>query len=139
MIQRKQSLWLLLCVIVASLSIKFPFYTGNIIATDGVKTYTVLDAQYNLIILILTILIASFSLFTIFLYKDRKRQMLFSFINMLLSILLIFLYYKQTQLFLDGTLSISSVLVFTIPVNLIFAFIGIYNDEKLIKSIDRIR
>ncbi len=139
MIQRKQSLWLLLCVIVTALSIKLPFFTGNIIATDGVKTYKILDAQYNLIILIITIVIASFSLFTIFLYKERKRQMLFSFLALLLSFLLIFLYYNQTQLFLDGTLSITSLLVFMIPITLIFAFVGIYNDEKLIKSVDRIR
>lgn len=139
MIQRKQSLWLLLSVIVTSLSIKFPFFTGNILGVGGTKNYQVLNGQLNLVIMILSIVIASFSLFIIFLYKERKRQMLFTFISILLSLLLIFLYYKQTQLFFDGTLSITSVLVLIIPVSLIFALIGILNDEKLIKSVDRIR
>lgn len=139
MIQRKQSLWLLLSVIVTSLSIKYPFFTGNILGTGGTKNYQVLNGQLDLVIMILSIVIASFSLFIIFLYKERKRQMLFTFISILLSLLLIFLYYKQTQLFLDGTLSITSVFVLIIPVSLIFALIGIFNDEKLIKSVDRIR
>ena len=139
MIQRKQSLWLLLSVIVTSLSIKYPFFTGNILGTGGTKNYQVLNGQLDLVIMILSIVIASFSLFIIFLYKERKRQMLFTFISILLSLLLIFLYYKQTQLFFDGTLSITSVFVLIIPVSLIFALIGIFNDEKLIKSVDRIR
>ncbi len=139
MIQRKQSLWLLLSVIVTSLSIKYPFFTGNILGAGGTKNYQVLNGQLDLVIMILSIVIASFSLFIIFLYKERKRQMIFTFISILLSLLLIFLYYKQTQLFLDGTLSITSVFVLIIPVSLIFALIGIFNDEKLIKSVDRIR
>ena len=139
MIQRKQSLWLLLCVIVASLSIKFPFFTGNLVAADGIKAYEVLDAQTNLLILILTIVIAAFSFLILFLYNDRKRQMVFCFLNILLSFLLIFLYFKQKQKYFDGTLSITSIFVFIIPFTLIFAFIGIFKDEKLIKSVDRIR
>lgn len=139
MIQRKQSLWLLLTVIIASLTLKLPFFTGNVLAADATKTYQILNAQYNLIILILTIVIAAFSLFIIFLYKDRNRQMLFCVFNLLLSFLLIYLYYKQTQLFFNGALSISALLVIVIPLTLIFALSGIYKDEKLIKSVDRIR
>jgi hypothetical protein len=139
MIQRKQSLWLLLSLIVAALSIKFPFFTGNKVAPDGTKIYQELNAQYNLVILIATILIASASLFIIFLYKERKRQMLFCFITLLVSFLLIYLYYQETQLFFDGTLSVTCILVLLIPVSLIFALIGIFKDEKLIKSVGRIR
>ena len=139
MIQRKQSLWFLLSAIVSFLSITFPFYTGNKIATDLSKNYQVLNAQLELLILILTIGVGTVSLIIIFLYKERKKQMLFTFLNLILSLLLIFLYYSETKKFIDGALSMSAILVFINPIALIFAFFGIYKDEKLIKSVDRIR
>lgn len=139
MIQRKQSLWFLLSAIASFCSIAFPFYTGNKMGSDLSKNYNVLNAQLVLPILILTIVIATASLIIIFLYKERKKQMLFTFLNLLLSILLIFLYYSETKKFVDGTLSMSAILVFVNPIALIFAFVGIFNDEKLIKSVDRIR
>ncbi len=141
MIQRKQTLWLLLAAIAAFLTIKFPFYTGNIIkdVTTNVKTFELLNARFNILITILSVAIGVIALAAIFLYSDRKKQMLFTAINCILSVVVIVIYYLQTKKFVDGAYSITSLLVIVIPVLLVMALIGIYKDEKLIKSVDRLR
>ncbi len=140
MIQRKQTIWLLLATIAAFLTLKFPFYTGNIIDTlTNTKVYRMLDARFNILITILSVAVGVIALVTIFLYNDRKKQILFSALNFLLSVGIIVLYYLQTKLFIDGNYSISSLLTIIIPILLIMSIIGIRKDEKLIKSVDRLR
>lgn len=142
MIQRKQTLWLLLATIAAFLTLKFSFYTGNVLdITTNVKTFKSLNAgSYgNMLITILSVAVGVISLITIFLYSDRKKQMLITGVNTVLSLLIIVLYYLQTKTFVDGAYSISSILTLIIPISLIAAIIGIRSDEKLIKSVDRLR
>ncbi len=141
MIQRKQTLWLLLSTIAAFLTLKFPFYTGNVIRDPilNVKTFELLNARFNISITILSVAIGVIALITIFLYNDRKKQILITGVNTALSLLIIVLYYLQTKTFVDGAYSISSILTLIIPISLIAAIIGIRSDEKLIKSVDRLR
>jgi hypothetical protein len=142
MIQRKQTLWLLLATIAAFLTLKFPFYTGNVLdAITSVKTFKLLNAgSYgNMLITILSVTIGVIALITIFLYSDRKKQMLITSVNTVLSLLIIVLYYLQTKTFVDGAYSISAILTLIIPISLIAAIVGIKSDEKLIKSVDRLR
>ncbi len=138
MIQRKQTLWLLFATIAAFLTIKFPFYTGNILE-NNLKVYKTVDARYNIGIVVLTVSIAIIALVTIFLYADRKKQMLFSAVNLLLSLITIFLYHLQTKLFVDGAYSITAILSIVLPFFIAMAIIGMYSDEKLIKNADRLR
>ncbi|MFY7965630.1 MAG: DUF4293 domain-containing protein [Chitinophagaceae bacterium] len=140
MIQRKQTLWLLIAAIASFLTLKFPFYTGNVLdSITNSKVYHSLDARFDILITILSVAIGVVSLLTIFLYSDRKKQMIISVANLFLSIIVIVLYYLQTKKFVDGTFSITSILNLIIPVMLIMAIIGINKDEKLIKSVDRLR
>lgn len=139
MIQRKQTLWLLLASIAAFSTLKFSFYTGNIIDVNGNKIFAELNARFHMMTTIFAVAVAILSLVTIFLYNDRKKQMNFSIINMLLSLLTIGLYFWQKQRFVDGAISLSSILVFVVPVFIFLALRGIYKDEKLIKSVDRLR
>jgi len=142
MIQRKQTLWLLLATIAAFLTLKFPFYTGNVLDTaTNIKTFKSLNAgNYgNMLITILSVSVGVIALITIFLYSDRKKQMLITVVNTVLSLLIIALYYLQTKTFVDGAFSIAAILTFIIPISLIAAIIGIRSDEKLIKSVDRLR
>ena len=139
MIQRKQTLWLLIVVIAAFLTIKFPFYTGNIVEPSNLKSFQIVNARYNLAILIITITIAITSLIAIFLYSQRKKQMFYIALNILMSIATIVLYYSETKKFVDGDFSIFALLSLFIPISLLFAFIGVFKDERLIKSLDRIR
>lgn len=141
MIQRKQTLWLLLAAVASFLTLKFPFYTGNIIkdTVTGVKTFELLNARFDIFITILSVAVGVAALITIFLYNDRKKQMLFITVNTIVSVLVIVLYYLQTKKFVDGAYSITSILTIAVPALLIMAIIGINKDEKLIKSVDRLR
>ncbi|CAF3939994.1 unnamed protein product [Rotaria sp. Silwood1] len=141
MIQRKQTLWLLFAAIAALLTLKFPFYTGNTIkdTVTGIKSFEQLNARFDILITILSVAIGVAALITIFLYSDRKKQILFTAINCVVSIVVIVLYYLQTKKFVDGAYSITSILVLAVPVLLIMAIVGINKDEKLIKSVDRLR
>jgi len=94
-----------------------------------------------MLLLILTVAIGIACLISIFLFKNRKMQMRITFVALLVSLLNIFLYYNETKKFIaiESSLDLTCVVVFAIPVLLFLAFRGIYKDEKLIKSVDRLR
>jgi hypothetical protein len=140
MIQRIQTIWLLLAAACAFLTIRLPFYSGHKI-DDPQKIYAALNATTNMLLLILTVSIGIACLISIFLFKNRKLQMRITLVALLVSLLNIFLYYNETKKFIaaESSLDLSCVFVFAIPVLLFLAFRGIYKDEKLIKSVDRLR
>jgi hypothetical protein len=78
-------------------------------------------------------------LIDIFLYKNRKLQQRITILAIIVSLLNIFLYYEQTQKFVEGNYDLTAVLSLAIPVFLILAARGIYKDQKLVKSLDRLR
>ncbi len=140
MIQRVQTIWLLLACISAFLSIKFPFYSGHLI-TDSLNSLTPLNALSTIPIATLTILSGLASLITIFLFKNRKRQMMITIGNLILSIIVIALYFldiKENYRELSIPL-ITCVFVFIVPIFLFLAFRGIYKDNRLVRSVDRLR
>jgi hypothetical protein len=59
--------------------------------------------------------------------------------GILISLLNLLLYYRQTQKFAEGNYDLTALLVLAIPVFLILAARGINKDEKLVKSLDRLR
>jgi len=136
MIQRIQSLWLSLAAVAGLLSLKFPFYTGNLVADN---TYVKLTAVENIPILILTVLSIVLSVITIFLFRQRKKQTNFTLLNIFISIIVIVLYILQLKNFSQGSFSLACLFVFAMPVFLILALVGIRRDEKIIKSLDRLR
>jgi Domain of unknown function (DUF4293) len=139
MIQRIQSIWLLLAVIAAILTFKFSFYSGNIAGPDQVKVFKSLVAPGNIAILVITVAVAVMALVAIFLYKNRVLQMRLSLAAMVLSLLNIVLYYNQTLHFIEGNFDLTALISLSIPVFLVLAVKGIYNDQKLVKSLDRLR
>jgi hypothetical protein len=140
MIQRIQTIWLLLAAACAFITIRLSFYSGHKI-DDPQKIYTALNATTNMILLILTVALGIASLVLIFLYKDRKMQMRLTIVALLLSLLNIYLYYNETKKFIaaESSLDLTCVFVFAIPILLFLAFRGIYKDQKLVKSMDRLR
>jgi heme/copper-type cytochrome/quinol oxidase subunit 3 len=139
MIQRFQSLWLLLAAIFAFFTFKLPFYSGSRII-KGIKQPDVrLDATSQILILILTGIVILLCLVALFLYKNRRRQLTLTIINIILSIILLTLYFLQMQKFETGIISLSCLFVLAIPIFLVLAARGIWKDEKLIKSLDRLR
>ena len=139
MLQRMQSIWLLLAAVFAFLTIKLSFYSGNIGTTEQPPSFQYLTAGFNMWILILTVALVCIAAIDIFLYKNRKLQGRLAILGMLLSILNIFLYYKQTQKFAQGNYDLTAILTLLIPVFFFLSWRGIYRDQKLVKSLDRLR
>lgn len=139
MIQRIQTIWLILAAVAAFLTLKFSFFSGNMIGASQIKTFKYLTASSNTILLIFTSAVGVAALISVFLYKDRKIQMRVTLAAMLISLLNIILYYNQTRLFAEGNYDLTALLALAVPIFLILAARGIYKDQKLIKSLDRLR
>lgn len=136
MIQRLQTVWLLLASACAFLSMKFAFFyigANPNAATDQ------FNATTNMILLILTSILGTLCLFTIFVFKQRKLQLWLTVLAIVISGLNIFLYFNDKKNYTGGGLALTSVFVFLIPLFLIFAARGIYKDQKLVRSMDRLR
>ena len=141
MIQRIQTIWFLLAAACGFTTLRLSFYSGNIVL-EGTQGYKYLNASNgNLILLILTVAVAITSLILIFLYKDRKMQMRLTIVNLIVSIVNIVLYFLEIKNFVPGQSSfdVTCVFAFLVPVFLFLASRGIYRDQKLIKSVDRLR
>ena len=142
MIQRIQTLWLLLAAVAAFLTLKLYFYTGNIIQEGmAIKQFSALTAQTSTLLLILSVATGLLSLISIFLFKDRKLQIKLVFAAFCLSIIDLILFYMQTKKFVpgEGNYGISALVALAIPILLVLALRGIYRDQKLVKSLDRLR
>ncbi len=140
MIQRIQSLWLLVASALAFTSLKTPFFSGNVIM-NGVATFKRFTAMDYMLLMILTVVVGLGALVAIFLYKDRKLQMRVVSAAMILSILNLGLYYLQTKDFVatDWAFDLTALVALAIPFFLFLATRGIYRDNKLMKSLDRLR
>ncbi|MEO7120539.1 MAG: DUF4293 family protein [Ginsengibacter sp.] len=136
MLQRVQTIWMVLAAIAVFLTLKFLFYSGTLIADNS---YHPLLATDNFLILILTSALGTGIIINLFLYKNRKIQMRIIIIAILLECLIIFLYIRQTKNYSAGNYSLWSALHILIFLFLIFAAQGIYKDSKLIKDSNRLR
>jgi hypothetical protein len=141
MIQRIQSLWLLIAAALGILSLRTSFYSGHRIKDAIPKPVVFLTGSYNILLIICTTAFAVLSLVAIFLYKNRKLQMRIGILSLLLSLAAIALYFWQSQSFApsESSYDLTSVIPIAVPVFLILAVRGIYKDEKLVKESNRLR
>lgn len=131
MIQRIQSIYLLVATIATSLiAFKVPIYTLNerlLMAQDDTKMF------------ILTIVGALFSLFGLFMFKNRKFQMKLIRLTILIQMIIgvrLFMVFNKFEVVLNNTLLL---LVVVTLIALIMAYRGVKKDEDLVRSVDRIR
>ena len=139
MIQRIQSVWLIFAAACAALTFKLPFYSGNRATTDPFGMVQELNAASNMILLILTALLLAGCLITIFMFRDRRLQLRMIIGLLVLSLINIVIYFNETQKFVSGNFSLTATIAFLIPIFLILAARGVWKDEKLVKSLDRLR
>ena len=139
MIQRIQSVWLLLAAVAAFLTFKVAFFSGNIIGEDKIKVFKQLMATSNLVILACSAILGGITFIAIFFYKNRKLQMRMVLGGLVLSVIILILYYLQAQKFIEGAYNITAIVSLLVPVFLILAARGIRQDQKLVKSLDRLR
>ena len=135
MIQRIQSIWLLLAAAFSLATLKLSFYSGN---KDN-KLFAELNGTSNFFLLILAVAVALTALSAIFLFRNRKLQMQLALLGFLLQVIAVVVYFLQTKQYLQGNFTLTSVLTFAIPVFFILAWMGIRKDDKLVKSMDRLR
>jgi peptidoglycan/LPS O-acetylase OafA/YrhL len=148
MLQRVQTLWMILAAIAVFLTIKFSFYSGTLLVENGPNavnqlitdgSYHALKATDNFLILILTSALGTGILINIFLFKHRSIQMRIILAAILAECLILFLYIRETNRYSQGNFNIWAVLHILIVVFLVFAAQGIYKDSKLIKDSNRLR
>ena len=136
MIQRIQTLWLLLASACAFISLKVPYYSGT--NKEGIPSYKLMGTE-NFYLMLLTIAIAVLALITIFLYKNRTLQLRLCILGILLEAILIFLYYRETKTFVDGTYALTALLHGCIVLFFFLAARGVSHDNKIIKDSNRLR
>ncbi|MEI6185206.1 MAG: DUF4293 domain-containing protein [Bacteroidota bacterium] len=142
MIQRIQTIWLLLATAMGITSLKLPTYSGHRI-NDVIPPIVVsnITGSYNIMLMVATIATATLAFLAIFLFKNRKLQIKVVSTALVLSLITLFLYYWQSKAFIvaESNYTLTAILPISIPVWLILAIRGITKDEKLIKSLDRLR
>jgi Domain of unknown function (DUF4293) len=153
MLQRKQTLWMLLAVICAALTFKFSFYSGNVVVGNNGHVFLQERAvpvlsfgkdsagAGSVLILIVTVVLLAGLLINIFNFKARTKQLWITIGLFFLSLLNIFLYWWKSgsPSFTEGSYNLGAALSLAIPVFLLFAVNGIRKDQKLVKSADRLR
>jgi len=139
MVQRLQTVWLFLASIFAFMTFKFPFYSGNVVSSNNQLELKKFIASFDILTLIITCVLGMGCFIIIFFYKNRRLQFRLSIALLILSILNLVIYFTRLGKFLNGDLSFAAIFALTIPIFLFLAARGIRKDEKLIKSLDRLR
>ena len=137
MLQRIQTIWLLLAGISALFTLKLPYYSG--IQDAAIPYHELNGITGGIPILIVTITVAVIAFVNIGLYKNRKTQLRLSVAGMFAQASLLFLYYQKVSTFTQGTLSLTCIFQMCVLLFFVLAARGIAKDEKLIKESDRLR
>lgn len=139
MIQRIQSIYLLLAAIASSTLFALPFATAPA-QPEGILQDGAFDISDHLGLMILTALIAVVALGTIFLYKNRVLQMNLGKLNIVLLVaLLVFAAYLYNSIQVDSSFGAGLVMPIVVFVFTFLANRNIYKDERLVRSADRLR
>ncbi len=133
MIQRIQTIWLLLASAAAFSVLRFPFYYTPVPFALEING----SAQYST--LISMAFSACLSFITIFLYGNRMLQLKVVLVNFLLSVLIGYFIYKVVIANPGGGFTLPSLALFIIPILQIMAVVNIYKDDRKVKSADRLR
>jgi Na+/melibiose symporter-like transporter len=145
MIQRKQTLWLFLAALVGAGVFYFDLYHGDI-KTGDIMQGKVLSVRDKFPLLLIAVVMVTLPLITIFMFGNRKRQMrmtamcmlsVMSFVSLMLAT--VTSWERASPPVLGGSYSVGAVLPVVSVILLIMALLGIRKDEKLVRSVDRLR
>ncbi len=137
MIQRIQTIWLLLAAICVFLTLQFSTYFGT---NKDLIPSSFLNGLDTLPLIFATMATGIVALVCIFLYKNRKQQLRFTLLGIVLQLVLMLLYYREIQTYVGkGNFSISAILHAAVLLFFILAAQGIRSDDKLIKDSNRLR
>jgi hypothetical protein len=141
MIQRIQSVWLALAAICGFAMAKVPLFTATLL---DLSKRSILASE-SLLSFALIIGIAAMSVVAIFLFKNRPAQYKLAIVGAILSALVIGLQvyfiegFKKDNPIQQGSYQWGGLLPIAMMFLLFMAAKAIRKDEKLIKSLDRLR
>jgi hypothetical protein len=141
MIQRIQTLWLLISTMCAALFIFMPVYKG--VYLNG--TLQAVSIRENLFLLAGSAILTTISFLSIFMFKNRKAQKRLIILNILLIIGVFIAQYYLIEVFkkdmgiVQGDWQMIAILPLFMLLFHVFAYRGIRADEKLLNSADRMR
>lgn len=141
MIQRIQTLWLLISTACAALFIFMPVYKGVYLN----NTWQAISIRENLFLMAGASTVTAIGFITIFLFKNRKLQKRLIILNILLTIGLFIAQYYLIEIFkkemgiIQGDWQMIAILPLFMLLFHVFAYRGILADEKLLSSADRMR
>jgi hypothetical protein len=141
MIQRIQTLWLLLGAIAGFLMTEAPLFKADL-ANNLTQTVIATDSLWLFAIIMAAAIVA---MIAIFLFKKRLMQLRLTVIASLLSIIIVVMevwkvtQYKSVNTILKGTYQWGGLLPIAMTIFFVLAAKSIYKDEKLVKSLDRLR
>jgi len=145
MIQRKQSIWLLLAALLNTavfLGANFSIETRiqNVLQTNR---YTVLQHLPSTLFILAAIVL---SLIAIFLFRKRPLQMKISLLALLATMAYCFInwmrikeIFANNKMISNYSFGLASITPYFAIVFILLACLGISRDEKLVKSLDRLR
>ncbi len=156
MLQRIQTVYLFIVSLALGLMFVFPissyygdFHTFKLTLLGVVNlvpdSENIFQAYFTLPLITFVLLLCMLSIISIFLFKNRKRQLMILKINILVNILLIvgiFLIYSKlilTQIDVSEEYSTGAFLPLLSLIFLIMAFRGVKKDDELVRSADRLR
>ncbi|MDX1940650.1 MAG: DUF4293 domain-containing protein [Saprospiraceae bacterium] len=145
MIQRIQTIFLLLAAACIFLLFAFPFASTPADIPNTAFADQVFDINDQIIMLVLFVLAGALAVISIFLFRNRKLQMrltLLSFFLNLAGIIVSVIFYAQALKTIDNQQDKDELGRFLPLAALVFAIVAyrfIRKDEKLVKSMDRLR
>ncbi len=145
MIQRKQSIWLLLASLFNACVFFFAAYRYEV-SVNGVIEQKELLVPNHYPSLLIALVMTVIPFITIFMFNNRKRQVRMSVMGIVstlsfVSLMLVRVGKLSVEPLVAGTGSywVSSVLPVAAIILMIMAIAGIRADEKLVRSVDRLR
>ena len=145
MIQRKQSLWLFIAALLNAGVFYFCLYAYHTLenGADTVKYLRVSDHYPSLLI---ALVMTALPLVTIFMYKKRRQQIAMTFVSVLaigsfitMSLNRVTGISKLVPAPTDESYRAAAILPVIAIIFLLMAIFGIRKDDKLVKSVDRLR
>jgi hypothetical protein len=145
MIQRVQTIFLILAAGCFGALFKMPLATSSVSSAHFLAD-NVYSIQDHLALLSVTILAAGVSVLTIFLFKNRKLQRKLVYLIAFLAIILVIASYLLLKMDNQGVIQSLSIQLqagtFLPMAGIVFCMLAGYyigKDEKLVKSMDRLR
>lgn len=143
MIQRIQTLWLLFASLISGLLFIFPLYQYS----NAAETNRIIGAKNEYALLLIAGIMTLLSMFAIFMYSNRKLQKRLIWVGILASVSFVVMMLMKVDTIRKVSMGnireeylLPGPLLPILSIILLFlAFKGIRKDEKLLKSVDRLR